>query len=255
MKIQNKLPIESLIMKQSTTVADVATQFPGTKLALEALGIDYCCGGGRALHAELKEKGITNQELIQTIKQHSSMKTGQTRKSWASASVTELVDHILNSHHVYMKKELPRIAALLEKVTRAHAESHGYMLRELSGTFRGLRNEIEQHLAKEEEILFPLIVATDAFLSGEGGRPTCHCGTVLNPIRQMEHEHENAGAALERMRELTQEYSLPDDACPTFGTLYDALQAMERDLHEHIHLENNILFPQSVEQEATLTGA
>jgi regulator of cell morphogenesis and NO signaling len=251
----DKAEIEAVIKKTDATVGAVATRIPAAKAAFERLGIDYCCGGNCKLKAELQEKGITEEQLIEAIGQTVAAQPSPSSKGWSTASISELIDHILATHHVFMKRELPRIDGLLAKVAGAHGERHGRMLGQLTTTFQGMHDEILQHLAKEEEILFPLIAATDTFMSGEGQRPTCHCGTVLNPIRKMEHEHENAGQALARMRELTADFGLPDDACPTFATLYEALEAMEKDLHEHIHLENNILFPSAAEQEAAMTGA
>jgi regulator of cell morphogenesis and NO signaling len=255
MHMMDKVAIEAVLNEPDTTVGDVATRIPAAKTAFERLGIDYCCGGGRKLLADLKQKGITVGQLVDAIQQTASDRTDRADRDWSTASVTELAEHVLATHHVFMKRELPRISGLLAKVAAAHGERHGRMLGELAATFQGLRDEIEQHLLKEERILFPMIIATDAFLSGHGERPVSHCGSVLNPIRQMESEHENAGQALARMRELTSNYQLPDDACLTFATLYETLDAMEKDLHEHIHLENNILFPSAAALEAAMTGA
>jgi len=251
----DKSEIKAVFNNPDATVGAVAARVPAAKAAFERLGIDYCCGGNGKLRDELAGKNITSEELIEAIQQAESARSGGADRDWSTASVTELVDHILATHHDFMKRGLPRVEGLLAKVTAAHADRHGGMLGELTATFRGLRDEIEQHLFKEEQILFPMIAAMDAFMSGRGERPVSHCGTVLNPIRQMEFEHENAGEALARMRALTHNYGLPDDGCPTFATLYEALEAMERDLHEHIHLENNILFPSATELEAAMTGA
>ncbi len=251
----DKSEIKSILNAPDITIGDAATRIPAAKAAFEHLGIDYCCGGSGKLQTALKEKGITVENVLDAIQQGESDRTGHTDRDWSTASLTELADYIVATHHTFMKRELPRITGLLAKVTAAHAREHGAMLRELSETFQGLREELDMHLLKEEQILFPMISATDAFMAGNGERPVSHCGTVQNPIRQMEHEHENAGQALARMRALTDNYKLPGDACMTFGTLYEALEAMERDLHEHIHLENNILFPAAVELEAAMTGA
>lgn len=251
----DKAEIEAVLNSPDMTIGDVAKRIPAAKAAFERLGIDYCCGGSCKLQADLKEKGITVEQVIDAIEQGESNRLGHTDRDWSTASLTELIDHIVATHHVFMKRELPRVTGLLAKVTAAHAREHGQMLGELAATFQGLRDELDPHLLKEEQILFPVITATDAFMAGNGERPVSHCGTVLNPIRQMEFEHERAGRALARMRVLTDNYQLPDDACPTFATLYEALEAMEKDLHEHIHLENNILFPAAVELETTMTGA
>jgi len=255
MNKHDRAEIKAMINEPDATVGDVATRLPAAKAAFERMGVDYCCGGDARLRAELTKMNMSVEQLVEAIEQAESARAAGTDKDWATASISELVDHIMATHHVFMKRELPRIDGLLAKVTAAHGEQHGRMLGELAATFQGLRDEIEQHLFKEEQILFPMIVATDAFMSGRGERPVSHCGTVLTPIRQMEFEHQNAGQALARMRELTDNYRLPDDACPTFATVYEALDAMEKDLHEHIHLENNILFPSAAELEAAMTGA
>ncbi len=247
--------IKALYQDANVTIGEAAARIPAIKPAFEQLGIDYCCGGNRKLQAEMEQNSITLDQLVAAMQQTASDASGDKSRDWTSASLTELIEHILITHHVFMKRELPRIGGLLAKVTAAHGKQHGQLLHDLADTFQGLREEIEQHLFKEEEILFPMVVAIEAFMSGNGERPVSHCGTVMNPIRQMEHEHENAGAALVRMRQLANDYQLPDDACMTFGTLYEALAAMEKDLHEHIHLENNILFPAAVELEAATTGA
>lgn len=247
--------INALYNDASVTVGEAAARIPATKPAFEQLGIDYCCGGNRNLQTELEQNGITVDQLVAAIQQTTSDSPGNTNRDWTSAALTELIEHILTTHHAFMKRELPRIGGLLSKVSAAHGKQHGELLHGLADTFQGLREEIEQHLFKEEEILFPMVVAIDTFMSGKGERPVSHCGTIMNPIRQMEHEHENAGAALVRMRQQTHNYHLPDDACMTFATLYEALHLMEKDLHEHIHLENNILFPAAVELETAMTGA
>ena len=255
MKKTGKAEIEAVLNSPDMTIGDVAKRIPASKAAFERLGIDFCCGGSCKLQADLKEKGITVEQVIDAIQQTEADRPGRTDRDWSTASLTELADHIVDTHHTFMKRELPRVTGLLAKVTAAHAREHGKMLGELAATFQGLRGELDPHLLKEEQILFPMMIAMDAFMAGNGERPVSHCGTVLNPIRQMEFEHENAGQALARMRMLTDNYQIPADACPTFTTLYEALEAMEKDLHEHIHLENNILFPAAVELEAAMPGA
>ncbi|MGC8640045.1 MAG: hemerythrin domain-containing protein, partial [Isosphaeraceae bacterium] len=142
-----------------------------------------------------------------------------------------------------------RLAELLGKVVAAHSANHPELL-DLRQTFAALRQELEPHLMKEEQVLFPLIkrleAAREAF--------PIHCGTVENPIRVMEHEHESAGSALERIRELSNNYRAPADGCTSFQALYDGLSRLEADLHRHIHKENNILHPKAAALESTLRG-
>ncbi len=173
-------------------------------------------------------------------------------RDWSEASPTELADHIERRHHAFMRRHLVLLGELIPKVRAAHAEAHGEMLGEVERVFGELRAEIEMHLMKEEQVLFPYVRRLQAYREGRGPRPHIHCITVQNPVRQMRIEHDDAGQALERFRELTDDYSLPQDACPSFAALYEALRALEGDLHEHIHLENNILFPRAValEEEA-----
>ena len=232
----------------STTVREIVGQYPRTRPVFEQAGIDYCCGGGCALADAASEQAVALDDLLARLTKaiespHDEAKLG---RDWSAADPTDLVDHILDKHHTFMKAQLPRLAGLFDKVQRAHGEKHGDELASLRRVFDGLKAEIDEHLMKEEQILFPFIRELAAYEPGRGDKPVSHCGTVQNPIRQMYAEHDNAAHALEKMRELTADYTLPADACPTFAALCDGLQAIETDLHEHIHLENNILFPRAV---------
>lgn len=239
-------------VSEETTVRELVVKYPRARPVLERLGIDYCCGGGHALKEAAAEKGVNLDALFEALEDSlSAPSPDDAEKDWSAATPTELADHIEERHHTFMKEQLPRLRDLLAKVLDAHGPRHGDMLKQLLETYDSLRREIEQHLMKEEQILFPAIRQIDAYAREGGAKPALHCGLVQNPIRQMEHEHDNAGAALARMRELTSDYTLPDDACNTFGALYDGLRELEDDLHEHIHLENNILFPEVVELEKT----
>jgi regulator of cell morphogenesis and NO signaling len=186
---------------------------------------------------------------LQAAIQTPPSKVVQPTKDWYAAALTDLINHILEVHHAYMHKALPKVTDLLKKVLRAHGPRHGTMLSQVQDVFAALDGELTPHLAKEETVLFPYMVAADAHARGQGPKPVACFPTVRAPIQQMEREHEEAGRALERLRELTGDYALPEDACPTFVALYAELQRMEADLHQHIHLENNILFPRAIEME------
>jgi regulator of cell morphogenesis and NO signaling len=229
------------------TVGDIAVQFPQTRSVLETLDIDYCCGGKTLLGQAAKQAGLSTEKILQDLAQALERKDQNTESvyDWSSASLTELVDHIEQTHHVFMKEQLPRLAGLLEKTIQAHGSKYGSMLERLKHSYTSLKTDIEMHLQKEEQILFPLIRQIEAFQEGQGPAPEMHCGSIGNPIRQMEHEHDVAGRFLTQMRQITDNYSLPKDACPTFTALFEGLDALEKDLHEHIHLENNILFPKA----------
>ena len=235
------------------TVAEVIIAHPTLRPVLERLGIDYCCGGKKPFAQAVSETGHDLKAVLEECRKTLQAAGNKTvAKDWTQASVTELANHILATHHVFTKAQLARVDGLLAKVQRAHAAAHGEMLEQARVTFDALFEELDGHLAKEEQILFPAILAIDGFLAGRNARPTVHCGRVAYPIQQMEVEHESAGNALVRLRELTNGYRLPDDVCATFEAFYDAMQALEADLHEHIHLENNILFPRSIAQEESL---
>ena len=238
-------------ISKNTSVAEIVTQYPQISLMLEDLGIDYCCGGKHSLQHACNETGLSSEDVVAKLKEtiEQSVSEKSQSKNWTEVSLTELVQHIIDAHHAYLKEHLPRLKSLSDKVYNAHKQHHGEMIQELKRAFETLRIDIEMHLAKEEQILFPLIKEMESFAKNQGPKPTVHCGSVENPIRQMEAEHDAAGDLLAQMREITSGYKLPDDACESFNALYDGLKELEKDLHEHIHLENNILFPKSIELE------
>ncbi len=232
-----------------TTVRDIVVKDPGARKVLELYGVDYCCGGGKMLKVAVAEAGVDLQQVVEALQQAAAARATSAsieECDWSTASLTKLTDHIENKHHAYMDQVLPRLGNLFSKVLRAHGANHGEVLTPLQTVFSELRRELEMHLEKEEQVLFPYIREMDASVAATGEVPAIHCGTVQNPIQQMEVEHESAGNALARMRTLTGNYTLPNDACLTFSALFETLQEMEADLHEHIHLENNILFPRTV---------
>ena len=235
----------------SKPVREVALRDRRIRVALEQLGIDVCCGGRRPLIEAARAAGIaldTVQEAIASALR-TQPATASARRDWTVASLAELTDHIESTHHAFLRTVLPRIADRLGKVIKAHGQAHGSVLHEVKSTFDGLRTEIEAHLMKEEQILFPYLREMSAALEKGKELPPMHCGSVSNPIRQMEDEHDHAGAALSAMRACTSGYKLPADACPTFAALYEDLKALEADLHEHVFLENNILYPRAEEAE------
>jgi regulator of cell morphogenesis and NO signaling len=237
------------------TVAEVVLRHPQLRTRLEQLGIDYCCGGKKPLADAVSHAGLDFETVMTVLSNalaHSHSADPAT--DWAKASLTDLANHILDTHHVFTKAQLPRIDTLLARVQKAHSASHGPLLNALRKAFDPLRAELEAHLMKEEQILFPAIIAIDGFLAGRNAKPVVHCGSVAHPIRQMEHEHDGAGEILASIRSHTHNYELPGDACETFKALYDALAALEADLHEHIHLENNILFPAIIAAEQKING-
>lgn len=229
-------------------LGDLVGRHPALGDVLDRLGLDFCCGGSRTLEDAARGAGLDPAAVVRELETAMATADGDKTagKAWDGASPSALADHIENTHHAYLREALPRVTGLLARVRRAHDERHGALLADLEAEFNGLRGELETHLMKEERVLFPLIRNLERFSRGEIPTFHAHCGSVRNPIRQMEHEHAGAGEALARMRELTKGYTPPPDACPTFRSLFAELQRLEADLHRHIHLENNLLFPRAV---------
>ena len=236
---------------KETPVSEVATAWPTSIRILERYGIDYCCGGSKPLGDACREKGVSTDQLLAEIEKAQQAADAPRTRNWDSATASELIAHILEKHHAYLRTEFPRLTQLLAKVLEAHGATHGESLRPLRDVFGALRGELEQHMWKEETILFPFVEQMErAKVSGRA--QDLQGMSVHSPIVVMEQEHESAGNALREMRRLTADYRLPEDGCRTYQALLDGLQTLEADLHEHIHLENNILFPKAVQLEESL---
>ncbi len=229
-----------------TTIGQWVTEHPSTARVFEDLRIDYCCGGGTTLEEACWHKQLDLHEIVDHLLQAAEVRQVDATGNWYESSLISLCDHIEQTHHAYLRDELPRLTTLIEKVVMAHSDKHPE-LRELQQVFSALREELEPHMFKEEQILFPAIRHMEESTS----RPEFPFGTVANPIRMMEHEHDAAGSALTRIRQLTSGFSVPDGACNTYRVMLDSLRLLEDDLHQHIHKENNILFPRALALEAT----
>lgn len=229
------------------TVGELVAERPSRARVFEQLGIDYCCGGKQTLSAACEEKGLDGQTVVQVLKAVEAEQQTRIADStdWTQASLAALCNHIEETHHRYLRADLPRIASLMDKVVGAHGERHP-SLHQLRETFAALSDELQRHLRKEEQVLFPAIRQLEGATDREVGFPF---GSVANPIRAMEAEHDSAGQALAMMRQLTNDYTPPADACNSYRAMLDALQQLERDLHQHIHKENNILFPRAIDLE------
>jgi regulator of cell morphogenesis and NO signaling len=235
-----------------TPVGAIVAERLGRARVFDRLGIDYCCHGETRLDEACALRALDVAAVVAQIAESDARgnDNGADAVDCAAMTVGALADHIVATHHALLRRELPRLADLIDKVATAHGPRHPE-LGDLRETFSGLREELESHLLKEERVLFPLVKQLEA---ARAAFPI-HCGTVANPIRVMRHEHDGAGAALGRLRALTGGYRAPGDACPSFRALYDGLAALEADLHRHIHKENNILFPKAAALEAALPRA
>ena len=237
-----------------THVAELATRHPRTIRVFQRHGVDFCCGGKRPLAEACSEHGLDFGALREELEGAVSVPEPDDR-DWSEAPLSELVDHIVARFHAGLREDLPRLAAMADKVRAVHGDKHPETLPALADTFHALRSELESHMMKEEQILFPYVKELEAVRTGRGvgGAGACF-GTVRGPISVMEAEHDQAAAALEELRRLTGGFEPPEDACTTFRGLYDGLAELEADTHRHIHLENNVLFPRAEELERETAG-
>jgi regulator of cell morphogenesis and NO signaling len=230
------------------TVRELALEIPNATRVFERLGIDYCCGGSRSLEEACKMANLPIDEVLENL-QNEAQPATESERDWQGGMLADLVDYIKKTHHKYTREEIARLQPLLDKVCKVHGGNHPELLA-IRDVFRALAAELTAHLMKEEMILFPYVVRMEeAFLQHEPPLPASF-GTVENPVHAMMQEHDSAGEALRKMRQESHDYAIPEDGCFSYGTLYQALQAFESDLHQHIHLENNILFPRAVEIES-----
>lgn len=230
------------------TIGRLVAEQPGRSKIFEHWGLDYCCGGKQTLEAACTEKGLNPADLLVELREGDAVTSGF-QTDWLLAPVGDLADHIIRTHHDYLRTALPRLTQLTEKVRSAHGERHIELI-ELADIFAAFRYGLEQHMEKEERVLFPLIKQlAQGITSSE-----FHCGSVNNPVHVMEREHEEAGEALVRMRVLTNDFTAPADACNTYRAMLDALTELEADMHRHVHKENSILFPRACALEARLVA-
>ncbi len=236
------------MITENQTVGEIAAISLGAVRVFEKSGIDYCCGGKQSLGAVCREQGLDSASLIEELRSVTAEKATP-EKDWTSESLRELIRHIVGTHHEFLKLELPRLGERLEKVLKAHGDKDPERLGELSDVYRGLWSELDHHMHKEEMMLFPAIERFEAAVTSGQPAPPLPFGTFENPVMVMEREHDNAGNALTRIRALTNGRQLPEYACATYRALYEGFEELETDLHLHIHLENNILFPRAVKLE------
>lgn len=231
----------------ATTVGELVTQRPGRSRVFQQLGIDFCCGGKKPLAEACADKGLDPNTVL-TILLAAEADAPSDEKDWSQESLTALADHIEQTHHAYLREELPRLGAMVRRVAAVHGDQHPW-LREVSAVFKDFVAELESHMLKEEQILFPAVRHLDS-----GGALPHGAMNIASPIEAMEHEHEEAGRALSRMRELSNNYTPPENACGTFRAALDGLEELERDMHRHVHKENSILFPRALDLQRSRRG-
>ncbi|MGZ4871626.1 MAG: iron-sulfur cluster repair di-iron protein [Candidatus Angelobacter sp.] len=237
-------------LNATRTVRDLAIEIPNATRTFEKLGIDYCCGGSKSLSDACVHANVSVENVLRALEQVGDFVPAPKTSlpDFTTGKLGDLIEHILATHHAYVKQELPRLHQLLNKVVSVHGKTHPE-LGKIQQTFEGMSSELTSHMMKEEHILFPHIVALEnAVISGRP-KPRPVFGTVSNPVHMMELEHDSAGAALKEIRALSSNYTPPEEACFSYKTLYSALKEFESDLHQHVHLENNMLFPRTIAME------
>lgn len=234
------------------TVADCVTENIKASHVFKKYGIDFCCGGGISVEKACEKKGVNYKVLVDELERINSIGDGET--NYNEIPLDELIDHIVEKHHAYVEANIELLLQYSSKVARVHGGSNPDLIR-VYELFKNVAGELASHLKKEELILFPFIkkmLKTEK----EGGKLVVPSfSTVENPVKMMEAEHEEAGDVFKEISILTNNYTPPAHACNTYRALFDKLEEFEQDLHEHIHLENNILHPKALKLERKLRAS
>ncbi len=214
-----------------TPVGEIALNHPIATRVFARHNIDFCCGGGAPLEKACDKRGLNPNDILSEI--NKELEEPCDEMNWSDAPLNDLIEHIVSRFHTSLREELPRLEAMAIKVNQVHGDKDPERLQAIETVFCGLKEELLLHMLKEENILFPMIVRGEGKMAGA-------------PVSVMEYEHDSAGTALKQLRELTNDFTPPEGACSTWRALWHGLAALEQDTHQHIHLENNILFPRAL---------
>ena len=240
--------IDQKDIKKQTVGGLVAEDYRAAGI-FKQYGIDFCCGGQKTVAEVCKQKGVPLSELEEKLS-HLEGQPAQQRLQFNEWPLPFLIDYIINIHHTYVQEKLPQLLEYSRKVAKVHGHAYPETIT-IADKLETVAEELFAHLRKEELILFPYV--KELWKAKEAGEtvaaPPFH--SAQNPIRAMEAEHEFAGATMAEIRELSQDFTPPEGACNTYRVLYALLEEFEEDLHQHVHLENNVLFPQAVELEGS----
>lgn len=232
------------------TVGQIVAEDYRTAQVFRSFGLDFCCGGNKSVEEACSRKGVDLNEVNAALEGLNN--TGSNQSNYNEWSLDFLIDYIVNNHHSFVRSKLPEIEFYANKVAKVHGERHPELV-EIYQLFMKLKDEITDHLNKEEQILFPYVkelVEAEEENYTLADRP--HFGTAANPVAMMEAEHEEAGGIMEQIEELSNNFTPPEDACATCRVLFQNLEGFQDDLHKHVHLENNILFPKALNLEKKL---
>ncbi|HEX9023675.1 MAG TPA: iron-sulfur cluster repair di-iron protein [Geobacteraceae bacterium] len=231
-------------------VKDLVTDDHRAAAVFEKYSIDFCCGGKKSLQAACAERGIDAEPVLKEL-QDLAAKSIKESTPFARWELDALTDHIVERHHSYVREAIPVLLAHTQKIAQVHGGNHPE-LSSVAAYFQEIARELAHHMMKEERVLFPYIKSLALVARGRAAFTAPPFGTIRNPIRMMEAEHQAAGNGLYAIREATAEYVAPPDACTTYQVTLKELREFEEDLHQHVHLENNILFPKAVDLESGL---
>ncbi|HKW01985.1 MAG TPA: iron-sulfur cluster repair di-iron protein [Vicinamibacterales bacterium] len=246
-----KTTTPSLPQLPDMTLADIVTGDARTAVVFERSGLDYCCHGHQTLREAATDRGVPLSELVDQLASLGPRPDAAGAPA-ATNDLAALANYVVDRHHRYVRETIPTISAWLEKLVARHSTRHAE-LAAIQLAFEELASELLSHMSKEEHLLFPYISALAAAEKAGAPLPSSPFGTILNPIRVMEEDHRDAGDHMSRIRLWSQSYDPPPDACRTYRLCYDALAHFEADLHQHVHLENHVLFPRAIALERALS--
>lgn len=213
----------------------------------QANNIDYCCGGDKAISVACKEAGINQEQLIKQLETLVSQKDPDS-EYFNNLALKDLSDYIIKRHHAYVRENIPVLKRNLEKICQVHGGHHPELF-EINELFISSAGELTMHMQKEEIMLFPFIQRLEKAKNESSPLPGAPFGSVSNPIGMMMAEHQTEGNRFDEISRLSNNYQVPEDGCTTYEVTFKQLKDFENDLHRHIHLENNILFPKAIELE------
>lgn len=229
------------------TLGRLAALHPASIPILERLGLDYCCGGRQTLAEACEAHGLDAAALLADVMSREHDPATPIARSWDNASMTELADHIEQTHHKFVQDALARLSVIVPRVLAAHGATDP-RLAELAAVIRMFEEDMRDHMIREERVLFPWLRRLERQSELQSGPPW----SVRRPITCMVHDHDAAGAALARMRLLTDNFTPPPRACTTYRSMLRTLEELEQDTHVHVHKENEILFPAGIRAEEQL---
>lgn len=235
-----------MTITDQTLVSEIATQMPSSIRVFQRYGIDFCCGGRMPLGTVCRDHELPFDEVRSALEASAGHRTDSDR-DWTRASLPELIDHIVDTYHARLREDLPRLEEMAGRVARVHGAKAPQTLDRIAAIARELSADLHDHMHKEEQVLFPAIRALAARRAPALPVP------LDAPVRVMMREHDQAGALLAELRTITDGYAVPEWACATARALYAGLEELERDMHVHVHLENNVLFPAALRLPALAT--